>query len=290
MSLINDALKRSESDKRRNSSPYFDNLTIMMPDGDDETPPPPRPTFKARRHEKPPTSRLLILALVATAAFGGWYLWSRWTGHVGPQDASADALGKVDKPLTPEQMRVVADRVAPDPTLNEHNTDSLAGAKADDKAKNAKPKAEDAFTAAMRKLQQTRHQTKTNRPPPLHSEPLMSGGKPIQFRHANPQEGSKARDVQWPAPARMKPVEPKAPPTTAPAETSEPPAATEPPAAQEAHKLRVTAIMQGPDGNMALINGSLYREGQTVKGATIVKIRQYEVELVADGKRFTIRI
>lgn len=300
MSLINEALKRSESDKRRNSSPYFDNLTVMRPDDDDEVPPPPRPTFEARPHEKRPTSRLLILALVAMVAFGGWYLWSRSTGHVGPQDASADASAEADKPLTPEQMRAAAERAAPDSTLNKHNTDSLAGAK----AKTAKPKAGDAFTAAMRQLEQARQKAEANQPTPLHSEPLTSGGKPIKFRHAKPPEGSKPRDVQWPASARMKPVKPKAPPTTAPAETHEPPAAPdadtdtaptakpapEPAAPHEASKLRVTAIMRGPDGNMALINGSLYREGQTVKGATIVRIGQYEVELVADGRRFTIRI
>ena len=39
MSLINEALKRSESDKLRNSSPYFNNLTVMMPEGDDVPPP-----------------------------------------------------------------------------------------------------------------------------------------------------------------------------------------------------------------------------------------------------------
>ena len=48
--------------------------------------------------------------------------------------------------------------------------------------------------------------------------------------------------------------------------------------------------MRGSDGNVALINGGLYREGQTIQGALIVKIGQYEVELTANGKRFTIRI
>lgn len=300
MSLINEALKRSDSDKRRNSSPYFDNLTVMRPDDDDEMPPPPRPRSKVSRHEKRPTSRLLIMALVTVVAFGGWYLWSRSTGHIGPQDASAEA----DKQLTPEQMRAAAERVSPDSTLNKSNTDSLAGAKTDNDV-NAKP--EDAFTAAMRQLEQARRQAETdeaNQPPSPHSEPLTSGGRPIKFRHARPPQGSKPQEVQWPPSAEINTVKPKIPPTAAPApapaKTAEPDTDTDagstpepapkPVAPHEASKLRVTAIMRGPDGNMALINGSLYREGQTIKGATIVKIGQYEVELVADGKRFTIRI
>jgi len=258
MSLINEALKRSESDKRRNSSPYFDNLTVMRPDDDDELPPPPRPTFEAHDHDKRPTSRVLILALVAAAAFGGWYLWSRSTGHVGPREASANALDEADKPLPLEQMHAAVKRVAPDPTLNKHNTDSLAGNKIDKKAKPTKLKAEDAFTAAMRKLEQARHKAK--------------------------------------APSTTAPVETSKPPgatgdETGAAATGKPePAPTTPPPAAPPVKLRLTAIMRGPDGNVAIINGSLYREGQTVKGATILKIGQYEVELVADGKRFTIRI
>lgn len=309
MSLINEALKRSESDKRRNSSPYFDNLTVMRPDDDDEVPPPPRPKYEPRRQEKPPVSRLLILGLVATAAFGAWYAWSRSSGQVGPHDASADALVKPDRPPTIEQMRAAAERVAPDPTLNRHNTDSHAGDKTDDMAKLAKDKTQDAFTAAMRQLERAREDekgqaAKTGELSPMESEPLTSGGKPIKFRHAMPPEGSKPRDVHWPAPGGKKPIKPKAPPKAAPAEPAEPadpPAAPDadtdvakpaprPTAPHAASKLRLTAIMRGPDGNVAIINGGLYRKGQTVKGATIVRIGQYEVELVADGKRFTIRI
>ena len=302
MSLINEALKRSESDKRRNSSPYFDNLTVMRPDDDDEVPPPPRPTFQTRRQEKPPVSRLLILGLVAAVACGGWYIWSRSTGQVGPDEASANALAEPDKPPTVEQMRAAAERVAPDPTLNRHNTDSHAGNKTDDRAKLAKDKSLDPFTAAMRQLERAGEKgTETGELSPMTSEPLTSGGRPIKFRHARPPESSKPRDVHWPASARMKPTKSKAPPTTAPVETTDPPAspdadtdvakpAPKPPTPPKTPSLRVTAIMRGPDGNVAIINGGLYRKGQTVKGATIVRIGQYDVELVADGKRFTIRI
>jgi len=215
-----------------------------------------------------------------------------------------DRLARM-KPLpTPSPSRTIA----PDPTLNRHNTDSQAGKKTDDPAKLAKDKNQDVFTAAMRQLERAREDEEAQAPqagelPPLKSEPLTSGGKPIKFRRAMPPEGSKPRDVQWPASASRKPTARKAPPTTAPAEPADPPAppdaevdkavakpAPRPAVPREAAKLRVTAIMRGPDGNVAIINGGLYRKGQTVKGATIVRIGQYEVELVADGKRFTIRI
>jgi len=308
MSLINEALKRSESDKRRNSSPYFDNLTVMMPDNDDEVPPPPRPRFEPRRNEKPPVSKLLILGLVATMAFGGWYAWSRSSGQVGPDEASADALAKPDKPQTVEQMRAAAKRVAPDPTLNSHNTDSHAGTKTSDRATLATDKNQDAFTAAMRQLERARKNdqaqtVKADELSPMVSEPLTSGGRPIKFRPARPLEGSQPRDVRLPATASKKPAEPKAPSPTTPVEPADPPAppasdadtdtarpVPKPATPHAASKLRLTAIMRGPDGNVAIINGGLYRKGQTVKGATIVRIGQYEVELIADGKRFTIRI
>ncbi len=300
MSLINEALKRSESDKRRNASPYFDNLTVMMPDGDDEMPPPPRPDFQARRPENRPTSRLLILALVASAAFGGWLIWSRSTGQTGPSEAAAQSESQPPdeaRPMTPEQMLAAANRNSPAPTLSKHNTDSLAGTIIDEKLSGAKGKAKDAFTAAMQQLARARERNKAgeiDRPDSAGSEPLTSGGKPITFRRARPSDTGD----MIPPETDSKPD--GAPDSTAQADTEPRPEKPDPPTAEKApdppakhdktRGLRVTAIMGGPEGNVAIINGSVYRQGQTVKGATIKKIGRYQVELEAEGRRFTIRI
>ncbi len=294
MSLINEALKRSESDKLRNSSPYFNNLTVMMPEGDD-VPPPARPTVEEPRRPRRPTSRLLMLALVATACFAAWYFWGRSTGQVGPASASGESMQDVEKPMTPAQMQAAAERSAPDPSLNGHNTDSQArdnaAAKGGTKGGIVASNVKDAFTAAMRKLQEARQNERAD-----ESAGLAKAGPQAdetgQPSPARPQQGDSATP---PATDPAQPGEPpSAPPSAAPAA---PPATTAPakPAPEpsdnlDPSKLRVTAIMRGPGGNVALINGGLYREGQTIQGALVVKIGQYEVELTANGKRFTIRI
>ncbi len=296
MSLINEALKRSESDKLRNSSPYFNNLTLMMPEGDD-VPPPARPTLAEPRRPRRPTSRLLILALAATACFGVWYFWGRSTGQVGPAIASGESAQEVERPMTPAQMKAAADRSAPDPSLNSDNTDSRAGAKAGAKggakggAKDgiASGNAKDAFTAAMQKLQQARqHEQAEQADESADQAPAepQQGDSPSPPTTAPPHPGQTAPAAPSAAPATPPAAAaPVAAPAAAPAKPT-----TEPSDALEAAKLRVTAIMRGPGGNVALINGGLYREGQTIQGATIVNIGQYEVELTANGKRFTIRI
>jgi hypothetical protein len=286
MSLINEALKRSESDKLRNSSPYFDNLTVMMPDGDD-VPPPPRPTFVKPRPPRRPTSRLLVLALAATACLGAWYFWGRSTGQVGPASASGDVAQEIQRPLTPAQMKAAAERSAPDASLDRHNTDSRAGDNAATKG-GAKGgitanNVEDAFTAAMRKLQQARQQEQPEESAGQAGEATSPVKTPSAPSIATPAAPAPAATPAAPSPAAApaKPAAPAAAPAKPAPETSDDP---------DPSKLRVTAIMRGPDGNVALINGGLYREGQTIQGATIVKIGQYEVELTANGKQFTIRI
>ena len=273
MSLINEALKRSESGKLRNSSPYFNNPTLMMPEGDG-VPSPARPTFEEPRSPRRPTSRLLVFALVATACFGAWYSWGRSSGQVGPANASGEATQEVEKNLTHAQMKAAAERSAPNPSLNRYNTDSQAHANAGAKAGG---NGGDAFTAAMRKLQQARQKDQPD--------------EPSDQAEAEQQADGATPPATAPAEASEPPSAPSsAAPPAPPAETAPAKPAPEPSDALDVSKLRVTAIMRSPDGNVALINGGLYRQGQTIQGALIVKIGQYEVELTANGKRFTIRM
>jgi len=313
MSLINEALKRSESDKARNQSPYFDNLTVLMPDGDDETPPPPRPTFTAPQPPRPPrkTSRALIYALVGSMALLGVFFWARSTGEAGPGDAAAEPPDEPARPLTDGQMAAGARRTPPDASLNRHNTDSQAGANGQAGPGQAKPalrirsdSAADAFTMAMRKLREARLAeqardaniaTSDGSSGAGGSTPLTSGGKPIAFRPAGAAGGISRDSDEGPAPTvpaepaeTSEPTETK-PPASAPAKPTETPepARTD---GLDTSTLRVTAILRGSQGNVALINGGLYREGQTIQGATIVRIGAYDVELTYKGKKYTIRI
>jgi len=57
-------------------------------------------------------------------------------------------------------------------------------------------------------------------------------------------------------------------------------------AAAQPFQLRVTAILYSDDPS-AVIDGAIAKEGQTIEGATVVKIHRHEVEFEKDGKRFT---
>ena len=52
--------------------------------------------------------------------------------------------------------------------------------------------------------------------------------------------------------------------------------------------LRLTAIMEGPDGKVAVINGEPMRVGQAVMGAKITEIGRYHVELEGESRHITI--
>ncbi len=51
---------------------------------------------------------------------------------------------------------------------------------------------------------------------------------------------------------------------------------------------RLTGIMEGPDGRVAIINGQRAYEGQTINIAKVVKIGSCQVQLEVDGKVITL--
>jgi len=76
-----------------------------------------------------------------------------------------------------------------------------------------------------------------------------------------------------------------------PGNPAQPPSAPVEPAPQpEAgpESFRLTGIMRGPDGAVAIINGNFVRLGDTIAGARIVRIAKYEVELQTGQGRFKI--
>jgi hypothetical protein len=76
-------------------------------------------------------------------------------------------------------------------------------------------------------------------------------------------------------------VAPAAGPAVAP--PANPPVAATP-------NLKLSAIMSGPTGEAALINGKLIQVGETIEGARLESIAGQTVQLVFDGKTITIRM
>jgi len=88
------------------------------------------------------------------------------------------------------------------------------------------------------------------------------------------------RDEGGPATGTTKPT---------PRPRPEPTAASAAPAdAGAAAGLRLSGVMSGPNGKVAIINGRPVGLGQTVLGATVVKIDSFSVELERGGRRFTV--
>ena len=263
MSLINEALKRAETDKLRRS-PYFDNLTVLPP-AEGEVPGPPKPDL---RGEKRRSSLMVLLGvgMIATAVLGGGLLWSRSGGKVGPQTAVAEA------PAT-EPARTNKDGVAAAPTLAE----TPPRANATTVPAGMDPRVELAYAKTLEAM-------KYYRPP---EPPAKVGNSPKASPNAAPAVETPSTAAAKPkATARAKPkpkarAKPKPPAPSAAAAVAKP---------IDTSRFRVSAIMCGPDGNAAIINGNLVRAGQVFKDAKVVRIDRYAVELEVAGRRFTIRM
>ena len=88
-------------------------------------------------------------------------------------------------------------------------------------------------------------------------------------------------------------------PTTAPAEEAvaaapepqpkpQPPARPAPLPGPDPESFRVTAIMVGPEGPTAIINGRFVQVGERLSGARVVGIRRTSVDLEANGQRVSV--
>jgi len=257
MSLINEALKRAEADKLRNSSPYFNNLTVLRPADDDDGPSPSLPPLAT---DRPRTRRIglpgvLGLLMVVAGIAGIGFVWHRWRDQGGLTAATA-ATRPAEASATPAPEPEVATQPARQPVAPDGRT-ALA------------------FARAMEKL---RYYDPPERP--VTSREPAAASRPAAGHTSGPTTRPASRKARKPAESRPSPAPPS------PVARKAPPA----PAAPDRSKFRLNAIMSGPEGNMALINGSLLREGQLVLGAKIVKIGRYHVEFELAGQRFTLRM
>ncbi len=269
MSLINEALKRAEADKVRNSSPYFDNLTVLTPVGDG-SPPPPLPPIRQPRKHSVPVMGALGGALIAVGLLGAGYVWYRSPDRGQPRPAGA--ANPSAAPAAPSAASAAAQQPAPPREVASASRPSGAG--------------QDAGLAPAPAPEEAQYCD-------LSDEHAAAGGPTATSR---PAARPKAEPGTVPSPAiaaagaarRAGKASPGARPTAAAKSTAQRARAASVAVLQR--KFRVSAIMRGPEGNCALINGSLFREGQTVLGARILSIGRYQVELESAGQRFTIRM
>ena len=53
---------------------------------------------------------------------------------------------------------------------------------------------------------------------------------------------------------------------------------------------RLTMIISGPQENIAVVNGRRVKTGDSVGGATVLKVNTLNVELERDGSRFVVEL
>jgi len=87
-------------------------------------------------------------------------------------------------------------------------------------------------------------------------------------------------------PRPPRPTEASAPPPESPADRPAPP-----PAAPDAPPdIALSCIMRTPDGRVAIINGRCVGLGKTVRGARIVSIGEFSIQIEHGGRRYTVGI
>jgi len=125
------------------------------------------------------------------------------------------------------------------------------------------------------------------------SEPPASSNPPAEPETppANPKPTKTEPPAAKSAPSPAEPEPPPAKPESPPSEPEPPAAKPKPPAPPppvDTSHLKVSSIMLGPSGGLAVINGRPVREGESVAGAKVLHIRSRTVEVEIDGRRATV--
>jgi len=298
MSLVNEALKRTEEERRQRLA----GVTPPGPPGADYGPPPQRGV----RH-------LLLwagaaLAISTVAAYGIWWVtgWgtqeatagashptrqtaaapatvSRAEAHVSPpaqpQDAPQDQGGATpEAPSTGAVATAEPTRAAPagpdpqiDPDLVKQIAKSVIAQMAPPPAAGRHPKAEGKTDPAPGAGDSTA---------PEPSEP------PTAPTVVDPTAVAPGAGAQTGKPAvapgkAQQPTEPKPKPPPQPAEKKPAP----PVLPLDTSHLKISSIVSGPQGGTAIINGRPVQVGDTVGNAKIIAITPRMVEVEIDGRR-----
>ena len=253
MSLINEALKRAEAEKREKladpgAASSETAVALVAP---------------TRRRARPLVLAAFGLALLAAVA-AYFLLWNR--GH-SLNRAAADTLASSAPAAPAKSPAVLPAKAAP----------AVAPAVAVTEAPALAP------STSLR----VNFGSRLNGPAEVEPAPVVAPAVAPEVEPAPavaPAVASSEVALPWvPAPE----VEPA--PAVAPAAA---PAAAEKPAPDEVKvdlsKFKVSSILMGPKGGSAVINGRFVREGSTIEGAKIIAITPHAVDLEISGKRFTL--
>ncbi|HUU91518.1 MAG TPA: hypothetical protein VM238_09930 [Phycisphaerae bacterium] len=279
MSLVNEALKRTEEEKRQRLA----GATPPGPPGADYGSPP-----------RAWLGRLLIivcavLAVGTLVAYGVLWVAGQVTQEAtaGVNDLTEQSAASLEQgpaeaaPAALESPRQEA-QPAPGPATQEPPAGSAApsnptnGATAPREGPQIDPDVVKQIAQSL--MSQMRQAAAAETPAKDDVEPPPVGGEAVAPEPSGPQTVLK---VGEPTPAAP---EPKAAPPQAQAkpEPSPPPVDTS--------RFKVSSIVSGPHGGTAIINGRPVRVGDTVAGAKIIKIAPRSVEVEIDGRRATLAL
>jgi len=281
MSLVNEALKRTEEEKRQR-------LAGATPPG------PPGADYGSR--PRPWLRRLLItvcavLAVGTLAAYGVLWVAGRVT-----QEATAAANGLMNQstaslerglaaaaPAAPDARRQEA-QPAQGPATQEPPASGAAPPRPTDRptAPGAGPRVDPDVVKqiAQSLMLQMGLPAAAETPSKDAVEPPPVGGEAVAPEPSGPRTVAK---VVEPTPAPPEMPEPKAAPPQAEAKPARPPPV-------DTSRFKVSSIVSGPQGGTAIINGRPVRVGDTVGGAKVIKITPRSVEVEIDGRRATLAL
>jgi hypothetical protein len=252
MSLINDALKRAEADKRNNAVPTGDGLL--------------KPVHNTGRRRFDPVVVFVLAVIVAMAgaATGAALVGSR--APKVPAEAAASVTIEAPQPDRAAAALCGAE-LAISKTIQNVPCYMVPESRPAVEVKEVKKDAP-VQQAAIRLAPAAPSKTT----PAIETRPAdFASQQPASHPASQPttQRASLAADV-------------KAAPDSQPASM---------PSADEVRRsYRLSAIMRGPQGATAIINGKFVRVGASVDGANLVDLGTHTAELEINGQRFTIRM
>ncbi len=234
MSLINEALKRAEAEKRQKTDAVRPEVNLS----------PVAPPVRPGRYG----GLVMLLAglgLVAVAT-GAWSLLGSDAGANNPASANASTTA-----MAP-----------PQPT---RRTAGLPVAKLTSKDDQAKVETAKASFVVAKTIDALKYYNPPARPRPAKT------ALPSKPAEATPT----AKLAQTPRASRR---------------AAAAAAGKQPVAKFNSNTFKLSAVIRGPDGSTAIVNGKFVKAGATVNGAKVVKIDRYAVELEFNGETFTVQM
>jgi len=258
MSLINEALKRAERDKHDNTPPGG---------GQDAM----RPVQTARTRGRSPTVKIVILLVFIALTAGTWVLLD---GIRSRSPGKAAAASASPASAAPHQEG----RIVPDSEQTEAQPAQVK----------QKDLHEDKQSAADLVIAKSIAESKYYRAPPLAeraTDPPQGNAVPLPGL-MNLAKAVLPSPAQGPAHPSDRPVHVSRRSPNKPAA----PVAKRRPVRFNPRDYKLSAIMRGPEGATAIINGRFIQVGGVINQAKVVKINRHTAELEIDEQRFTIQM